>query len=278
MMKLTIKKENSTENLSALKDDYMASTTAVLDGMWLFGFVPMAEHFGFYDGEKLVGFYCVNDEGYVLQFYLSDAYLGQSVEMFNQLFELDSPPTEQIKGAIVSTGEPRLLSLCLDRFEGYAVNTLMYQQLRDCAIQSDTENAIKLRLVVMDELMEMVDFATVNVGMPAEWTTGYYTNLIGREELWGHWIDDCLIAVGECRGRDEYQTGYVDLGMIVAEGERGKGIGTRVLKSLIKIAEAKGLKAICSTEVENIGSQKAIERAGFFAGHRILQFDVNRLE
>ncbi len=273
-MILTIKKISPIEKLSTLKNAYIASTTTAIDGMWLFGFVPMAEHFGFYDDEKLVGFYCVNDEGYLLQFYLCDEYLGWSAAMFNQLFQSDSAPARQLTGAFVSTAEPYLLSLCLDRFEKYQVNALMYQKHQACVIKRDNEQEMDLRLMVMSDLEQAIGFTVAHVGMPAEWLKGYYTGLISREELWGYWDGDCLKATGESRGRNGYQVGYADLGMIVAEPERGKGVGTAVLKSLVKITETNGLKPICSTEAENIGALKAIERAGFFAGHRILQFEV----
>ncbi|MFT5700770.1 MAG: putative acetyltransferase [Desulforhopalus sp.] len=64
-----------------------------------------------------------------------------------------------------------------------------------------------------------------------------------------------------------------DLGFIVGQAQRGKGLGSSVLKNLVTLAESKGLKPICSTEKDNIGAQKAIRRAGLFAGNRIIQFE-----
>ena len=80
-------------------------------------------------------------------------------------------------------------------------------------------------------------------------------------------------AIGECRGFVEYQTDYAELGVIVDESTRGKGLATSILMQLITISETKGLEPILSTEKTNIGAQKAISRAGFFAGNRIIQFD-----
>jgi len=125
----------------------------------------------------------------------------------------------------------------------------------------------------MDGLPETLGFVKSNVELPEQWLIGYLTNLIERQELFGYWRDGRLMATGESRGNDEYQVEYADLGVIVAESERRKGIATRVLQRLVAITEAKGLIPICSTEKSNIGAQKAISRAGFFAGHRILQFE-----
>ena len=64
--------------------------------------------------------------------------------------------------------------------------------------------------------------------------------------------------------------------MIVAKSQRGKGIATAVIQSLLIKANAKGLIAICSTEKVNIAAQKAISRAGLNTQDRIIQFEFDR--
>lgn len=63
--------------------------------------------------------------------------------------------------------------------------------------------------------------------------------------------------------------------MIVAESERGQGIGTRVLKGLVSIANKRGLIPICSTESNNFGAHKAICRAGLQPLNRIIQIEFD---
>lgn len=75
---------------------------------------------------------------------------------------------------------------------------------------------------------------------------------------------------------DEYQTEYADLGMIVAQSQRGKGIATQVLNRLVNSANERGLTPICSTESSNLGAQKAIKRAGLTSQNRIIQIEFNR--
>jgi hypothetical protein len=43
-----------------------------------------------------------------------------------------------------------------------------------------------------------------------------------------------LLATGEIRGYDVFQTDYVDIGVIVTESERGKGLATQVLRQLCR--------------------------------------------
>lgn len=262
----------SIEQLSELKQQYIDQVTAPLDGMWLCGFVPMATHFGFYEGGELVGYCCVNDDGYLLQFYLCPSHQNQASNLFDSILKSKNPPIEKINGAFVSTAEPQYLSLCLDSFPVFKVNALM-SQLSDNSKPVSKSN-LALEVVKSEQLTDAVKFAHSAIGAPEEWLTGYFTNLINRQELFGYWENGRLLATGECRLFDDYQIDYADLGVIVDASTRGKGIATKVLKQLISIADAKGLKSICSTEKTNIGAQKAISRAGFSSGNRIIQFDV----
>ena len=265
------RKVDSIEQLGELKAQYMDQTIGPLDGMWLCGFVPMATHFGFYDDDQLVGFCCLNEEGYLLQFFLCTEYQARSTEVFATLLENNDSAVGQVKGAFVSTAEPQFLSLCLDSFSAFKVNALMYRRDQSSSVASQ---AIELKLVDMEQLTETVRFVKSSVDVREQWLSGYLTNLINRQELFGYWQDGGLVATGESRGYDEYQLDYADLGVIVAERERGKGLATRVLRQLVAITEGKDLTPICSTEKTNIGAQKAIGRAGFFAANRIIQFDI----
>ncbi len=271
MNKLEIKKIELLSELAELKRDYFESATSALDGMWHFGFVPMSDHFSFYEDSILVGFLCINDDGYILQFYLSAKATIDVRDLFTLVSQGNSSVIGELKGAFVSTAETAYLSLCLDNSHSFKVNALMYQEAKASA----NESGVELALTLADEtqLSNFVSFAASNIGAPEGWLTGYYTNLIKREELWGYWVDNQLLASGECRFFDEYQTQYADLGMIVAVSERGKGLASRVLKSLKSQAKKQGLSAICSTENDNIAAQKAISRAGLVSSNRIIQFE-----
>lgn len=271
-MLLEIRNIESIGQLKNLKEQYVQEATAPLDGMWLFGFVPMATHFGFYEHDKLIGYYCINSDGYLLQFHLDANHKERASELFKHSLNESSSHLERIRGAFVSTGEPQYLSLCFDNFSSFQVNSLMYQSKK--IAKSHKESLLPMTVAINEQLSDFVEFAKTAIGAPEEWVTGYFSNLINNQELFGYWQNNKLLASGECRLRNEYQTEYADLGMIVDESERGKGLGTKVVQYVFNIAESKGLKPICSTESSNIGAQKTLARAGLFSGNRIIQFDV----
>ncbi|CAH6897122.1 GNAT family N-acetyltransferase [Vibrio chagasii] len=274
---LDIKKITTLSDLSELKTAYFSESTAPLDGMWHFGFVPMSDHFGFYESGKLVGYCVLNSEGYLLQFYLVPEANVNIADLFTMIIESNSSVIGEVQGAFVSTAEPQYLSLCLDNSASFKVNAMMYRQhsQASCDFSSNRIEKLDMNIATQEQLDNFVEFAVSAIGAPKERLSGYYSNLITRQELWGYWENGDILAAGECRKFDEYQTQYADLGMIVAEQERGRGLATRVLNFLTQHTTSQGLEVICSTESSNIGAQKAIERAGLSSKHRILQFDFD---
>jgi len=270
---LNIKAIENLEEISHLKQAYFTQSTAPLDGMWHFGFALMSAHFGFYEQQQLVGYCCINGEGYMLQFYLADDAKTDSKQLFTLIAEQNSAVIGEVKGAFVSTAEPHYLSLCVDQSSVLNVNALMYQQTKRST--ESKKNDLQLKLAEPEQLSAFVEFAATNIGAPEQWLTGYFSNLISRKELFGYWHEGELLATGECRLFDEHQTEYADLGMIVGQSQRGKGIATQVLNWLVNCANKRGLTPICSTESGNLGAQKAIQRAGLVALNRIVQIDFN---
>ena len=195
-------------------------------------FVPMAKHFGFYVEQSLIGFCCVNDDGYLLQYYLEPNSHTFSQELFTLISQQNSSIIGEVKGAFVSTAEHKYLTLCLDNSVSFKVNALMYQH-KSALI----EDSIDMQLAYDEQLSEFVSFAVTNINAPEQWLTQYYGNLITRKELFGYWHKGQLLAVGECRLFDQYQTEYADLGMIVAQSVRGQGLAKKVLNYLTKHAD-----------------------------------------
>ncbi|MEP3351646.1 MAG: hypothetical protein ABJN96_17060 [Marinomonas sp.] len=138
---LEIKPIEQLEANNALKKPYFERSTAPLDGMWHFGFVPMSSHFGFYEDGTLVGYCCVNGDGYMLQFYLSEAAHTQARELFTLIAEQNSSVIGCVKGAFVSTAEPHYLSLCADNSSSFKVHALMYQQVFSVKIHNNLNRA-----------------------------------------------------------------------------------------------------------------------------------------
>jgi len=251
------------ENLSALKAEYRSTITAPLDGMWE-TFTGMAKHFSIGGCNDNTGYCAFNDEQKMLQFFALPP--ANAPAAFRQsLAEL------KVSGAVVSTAEPAFLALCINHQTSVSEHAIMYH-LADGTDCSDGlfPDEMTLRLMKLPDLKTAVDFAAKTIGADAGWLEHYFGGLVTRGELYGLFDGSALVATGECRP-SATQPAFADVGMIVGTDQRGKGLATNMLRSLIEESKSRGLKPICSTECSNIAAQKAIAKAGFTAYHRILE-------
>lgn len=254
--------------VSDLKRDYLAQLTSPLDGMWE-AFGGMADHYGIIRDEKTIGYGALNSDQKLLQFYVEPGH--DPAPIFTKFIEM-----LRVAGAIVSTGDPRFLSLCMDHQGAIQVNALQYHIEGDSPLKSaHFPPQTTFRPIKSDELSVAVDYAVETLGANVNWLTGYFANLIDRAELFGLWQGDALMATGECRV-SESQRPYADLGMTVAQSHRKQGLATNILRQLLAHCRKRDLSPICSTERENIAAQKAIMKAGFVSDHRILDIAFDR--
>lgn len=256
-------KRSDPGTLSALKAEYRATVDAPLDGMWE-AFTGMADHFSIIKNGTVIGYCAVNSEQKLLQFFVPGA--ANAPGAFQQAID-----QLNITGAIVSTAEATFHSNCTGHQTSVTEHAIKYHV-------SDGTTCINARFPMdatfrplgAPNLQPAVDFAVATLGADAGWLETYFGGLIERDELFGLFEENNLIATGECRP-SHTQFGFADVGMIVGIDHRGKGIATNMLRQLIQESTVLGLKPICSTEQSNIPAQKAITNAGFTAYHRILE-------
>lgn len=255
-------KPSDTATLKNEISVYRSSVVAPLDGMWE-AFTSMADHYAILADGRMVGYCAVNPEAQLMQFHVSAAVDAESTYA-QAVKELS------LRGAITATCETKSLALAMDHQTSVSVKAIMYR-LSDNPQTGEAVFPDGAHFARLDarELEDAVTFAADTLGASRDWLTGYFEELITRKELFGLRLDGGLIATGECRISDT-QPGIADVGMIVDQKERGKGIATNVLRSLVAAADAIKMRPICSTEPDNIAARKAIGRAGFASYHRIL--------
>ena len=255
--------EATSDEIAGLKSEYLSTLSAPLDGMWE-AFADMATKWLFLLEGEPVGYAAVNGNRQILQFFLRKKF--EARELFIQLIK-----EQDVTGAIVPTCDPSTVALALDQQKSVSVNAIMYHMQNMSALEpAKFPVGSDFQLVTGGALDQAVEFAHKTLGASEEWLSGYFGNLVDREELFSLQSNGELIATGECRVSD-CQKGIADVGMVVGKSHRRSGIATNVLRALSHHARSKGLRPICSTETNNLGAQKAISRAGFISQHRILE-------
>ncbi len=254
--------EVGAETLADHKTEYTRQLSHPLDGMWM-TFMSFGTHYAILNGEKIVGYSIVNQEGMILQFYALKQSAAQ--DMFEEM--LAALP---IKGGHVSTFEGMFMSLCLDHHEQVTSSTLLYHwEEEELEPSTPHPKGADFTPLTVDDLDTAVSFGIASIGADPDWLRGYFADLISKRELFGLRQAGELIATGEYRANAS-RDGVVDLGMIVLPEHRGQSLGTAVLKLLLQHCTEQGLQPICSTESGNMAARKAIEQAGFVAAHRLL--------
>jgi GNAT superfamily N-acetyltransferase len=64
----------------------------------------------------------------------------------------------------------------------------------------------------------------------------------------------------------------IDIGMVVHPEHRRRGHGAYIVSHLKSYCLARGWRPICGSSIENVASQRALERAGFASRHRLVEF------
>lgn len=206
-----------------------------------------------------VGYLCVNSEKILYEFYLKKDALVFSQEIFKFLIEMN-----YIVAAECKSFDYLLMSLCFDFHKKATGSAYLF---RDDTEVKDSLSAIK---DVCFRLATKEDFNSI-AGMSGN----FFYNLgksIFREEAFVIYSNNELIGAGSCQ-RIYDSLNYYDIGMVVAEKHRNKGIGTFIIIKLKEYCYNHNLIPVCGCWYYNYASKKTLEKAGFITKHRIIKFD-----
>lgn len=161
--------------------------------------------------------------------------------------------------------DPLAMSLGLAR-GGRAVTVgLLYRVLADPGFEPRTD--IVARPAELDDISELA--ALSNDFFDDADEINDYMQFNGLMVYRG--LDGNLIGAGVlqsvCAGRDG-----VDIGMVVNPRLRRRGYGVYIVRHLEAHCLARGRQPICGCSIDNIGSQRTLERSGFASIHRLVEF------
>lgn len=262
---IEIRKPASVDDLADFRRAYLASLAAPFDGMWE-AFAATSRHREIRSARERAGYFCVNDDGQLLQFYVAPRFEAIAPELFAAVVARD-----EVQGAMVSTADHAFLALCLDLHERVRVHTRLYQDGHggESALPDGAEAS--LEVVEREELETIAQLQRDSLDQdPGEWLLPYLENLVSRRELYALRHGEEILGTGEARV-SESQPPFADLGVITMRRHRGRGVAPHILGRLKQLCYDRGLKPICSTTVENGAARRAIEKAGFVSRHRLLE-------
>lgn len=257
--------------LEKMQKDYLGTLIAPMDGMWESAVIPGGTFWEIQDQGCYAGFFCLDAEQYLLRFFLTKGYQVRAQEIFSWVIS-----TYNIHHAIASTIEPFYFSLCLDMQKHVTLHSYLFHDFKEVEPSID-HRELSSRKAEENDFKEILSFYQRNTEGPGEWIEPFLHRRLDRGELFLFYEKQMLIATGECIP-SQHQPPYADLGMVVAQLQRGKGLGSFVLIQLKKHCYANNWKPICSCAAGNLASKRAIEKAGFISEQRMVEIAFSNVD
>lgn len=248
-----------TNQIYPFINGYYETLLAPMDDMWEDSILPKSTYYRI-DEEETIGFFAIDDENIMTQFYITDL---KHEDVF-----IDILKYFHIKKAYVSTYDP-IFKAVSDKFKLAAVShTLLFKQVHE-PIKENTFS-IESHVAMIHELEEVINYYERN-DLGGAWLPAYIQTLIDNETLILFKKDNQIIASGEYRVSQSNRV-FANIGMSVDSNHRSRGIGSYVLAYMRDHCNLKGYETICSTSADNKASKKCIEACGFVNYHTI--YDV----
>ena len=206
-----------------------------------------------------VGYFCVNPEKILYEFYLIKSSLIFSQEIFKFLLDMNYIVASECKSF-----DYLLMSLCFDFHKKTACSAYLFRDNTDVKYSLSAVKDVSFRLATKE------DFNSI-LGMSGD----FFYNLrksIFKEEVFVFYSNNELIGVGSCQKIWDSMN-YYDIGMVVSEKHRNKGIGTFIIIKLKEYCYNINRIPVCGCWYFNYASKKTLEKAGFITKHRIIRFD-----
>ncbi len=209
---------------------------------------------------RRIGYFLLGDEAILLEYYVIQDNIDQVDTLLGRIIEKCS-----IQKALCKSFDHTFLSSCVGfqkRVNVIGINFREYQEKAAFAIFED----ITIRPAMVEDeqiILEMNEEVFEQEEEVREYIDNKQTFLFEKDkEFVGFGIFARVIE-----GRPEF-----DIGMLVDRKYRGQGYGEYIVRYLVNYCKQNGWHAICGCAVENEGSRRCLEKAGFSGRYRLLEF------
>ena len=208
--------------------------------------------------ERQVIAYAVVHDQKLVEFFVDPNEANRAVEIFDAATRVSA-----VSSVLCKSFDKQLLFAALSRVARVSTSGMLFRRINDTAFvqrdeltfrpgtAGDAETVFGFNDGFFDDLQEITDYAD-----------GDGLFLLEKDgEVIG-----CGIGKPVIKHRPD-----IDIGMLVAPMHRHHGFGSHIISFLKSHYLGKGLRPICGCSVDNVGSHRALNNAGFVSEHRLLQ-------
>lgn len=212
-----------------------------------------------------VGYFCVDSKKNLWEFYLIRNAAIHSQEIFKFLIDMS-----YINSAECITYDHMLMSLCFDFQKKSSCSAYVFRDNIEVNYSLNMYDNISMRLATAEDFNSLVEINKI-----AEGWNDFFSDLdkqIRMKEVFVFYSDNELLGAGTCKKTWQCRN-YYDIGMVVANKYRNKGIGTYIILKLKEYCYSNNQIPVCGCWYPNYPSKKTLEKAGFIANHRVIRFE-----
>ncbi|GAK58754.1 hypothetical protein U27_05729 [Candidatus Vecturithrix granuli] len=207
-----------------------------------------------------IGYVLLGDDNLLLEYFISRTHFHQIDRIFQDLIQKFS-----IKKAFCKSFDHALLSCCVQAQKQTKAVGVLFRE-RDLRSLSLLGEHVTTRFAEPHDAQQI---AAVNEEVFDN--KEEIDEVIANHNLFIFEQDHDLIGVGLFQrvivGRPEF-----DIGMLVTSKYRRQGYGAAIIHYLADYCQQQGWRPICGCAIENIASRRCLEKTGFIARYRMLEF------
>jgi RimJ/RimL family protein N-acetyltransferase len=248
-------------DISSLRKAYFNSLP-LFQELFLEIMIPDARAFLLEEAKNPIGYCIVSDDNALLEFYLVDLYMTESHSCFRQLLKVLS-----ISDVYCKSFDSLLLNYCLTEGLHGTIAGLLYRDYHEPLIQKPLHLTMRKAQPASVSFLSYQDASIHELFENEEQLTGF----IQKEHVFEFYEDKVFIGCGMViKTHPEWQ--YCDLGVWVEPTSRGRGLGAQIILYLREYALQNQLNPSCGCAIDNLASQRTIEKSGFISHHKMLHF------
>ncbi|MBN1767221.1 MAG: GNAT family N-acetyltransferase [Prolixibacteraceae bacterium] len=257
-MKIT---KTTIDKIAKFRIDYLNSLSEFQE-LYIELMISDSDYFIFQVDNDVSGYAIRNNDGVLIEFYVSEKYIPESDKFFRQVLKDLS-----IREIYCKSFDSLLLSNCLLSSLSYSLLGVLYRDYSDARIKKDSEIKMKKADYSSISFLQSQDDSIKELFETEEQLADFIQN----ENVFLFYKKDDFVGCGMVL-RTNFNWDYCDLGVWVEPSKRGNSVGSQIILNLREFSIREDLIPCCGCAIDNIASQKTIEKSGFVSKYKLVNF------
>jgi len=247
------------ETIRLLREKYLASLLLAQE-YYLEIQIKTSAFYLILEGERSAGYFILTPENVLLEYFLLPEWEYRLDDIFGQILREFS-----IKKALCKSFDSALLSCCYGFQKSTRATGILFREFREKPTQT-AGVGITVRRAVMADEARIIAVNEEVFDHPEE-----VSEYIQAQQIFLFETGNQLVGFGIYSqvfpGRRDY-----DIGMLITRDYRKQGYGAFIIQYLINFCRQNGWNFSAGCDINNIASRRCLEKAGFIARYRLLEF------